>query len=299
MSITIARDENELLAEINLSPFALYGYKRYEPIIESRGFKIISSPIINNQEKYNLGYKKGNGTLNLGIITFYSSDTKSILKNAFSDYDFILTKIDSTGNEPNLMQSKRNANIIPNNDKKNEDKNKVIPLDENEEPIPEINKKIIEKAKIFIGSYSWSPLAIKKSEDGKSTFYPKEFKCNLFVYDVLYLSGISLDLPNESGKLGQFFGQSQRPYRCKEWYNEEVPNFKCIGKGIEALNKSLPGDIITDGKHMGFISGYRKTISASSKVEDLKVVENDWGWREDQKDIVKIFRHMPFSEDGK
>ena len=41
MSITIARDENELLAEINLSPFVLYGYKRDEPIIESRGFKII------------------------------------------------------------------------------------------------------------------------------------------------------------------------------------------------------------------------------------------------------------------
>lgn len=82
-------------------------------------------------------------------------------------------------------------------------------------------------------------------------------------------------------------------------YCEEMPNFKCIGKGIEALNKSLLGDIITDGKHMGFISGYRKTISASSKAEDLKVVENDWGWREDQKDTVKIFRYMPNSEDEK
>lgn len=40
MSISIARDENELLVEIDLSPFALYGYKRYEPINESRGFKI-------------------------------------------------------------------------------------------------------------------------------------------------------------------------------------------------------------------------------------------------------------------
>ncbi len=72
MSITIARDENELFAEINLSPFALYGYKRYEAIIESRGFKIISSPIINNQEKFNLGYKMRNGALNLGIIILYS-----------------------------------------------------------------------------------------------------------------------------------------------------------------------------------------------------------------------------------
>lgn len=70
--------------------------------------------------------------MNLGIITFYSSDTKYILENAFSDYDFILTKIDSSENEPNLTQNKTNADIIPNNDKQNEDKNKGSPLDENE-----------------------------------------------------------------------------------------------------------------------------------------------------------------------
>ena len=39
MSITIIRDENELLAEINLSPMASYDYKRHEPIIEIRGLK--------------------------------------------------------------------------------------------------------------------------------------------------------------------------------------------------------------------------------------------------------------------
>ena len=40
-----------------------------------------------------MGYKKGNEILNFGIITFYSSNTKSILESAFSDYNFILTKI--------------------------------------------------------------------------------------------------------------------------------------------------------------------------------------------------------------
>ena len=54
MNITIEREEP--LAEINLSLIASYGYKRYEPIIESLGFKITSTPVNNESEKYNLGY---------------------------------------------------------------------------------------------------------------------------------------------------------------------------------------------------------------------------------------------------
>ena len=59
----------------------------------------------------------------------------------------------------------------------------------------------------------------KKSEDGKCTFYPKEYKCILLVYDILYKSGISLDLPNKIGRLGNMLGESQRPYVCSQWYN--------------------------------------------------------------------------------
>ena len=83
----------------------------------------------------------------------------------------------------------------------------------------------------------------------------------------------------------------KRPYVCKQWYNEEFPYFKYIGKGTEALKKAKPGDIITNGSHMGIISGQKKTISASSKVFVNKVVENDWGWRKDERDTVKIFRY--------
>ena len=99
MSITIERDVP--LAEINLSSIASYGYKRYEPIIKSLGFKITSTPVNNESEKYNLGYKKGNDTLNLGIITFSSSESKGILEAAFSSYDFVLTKIAPQNNVPN------------------------------------------------------------------------------------------------------------------------------------------------------------------------------------------------------
>ena len=100
MSIAIAKGDGiEVLAVINLSLLAQFGYKKYEPIIESRGFKIISSSGMGNQDSYKLGFKKSTGILDLGIITFASDNAQSILQNAFSDYDFVLSKINS-GNEP-------------------------------------------------------------------------------------------------------------------------------------------------------------------------------------------------------
>ena len=73
--------------------------RKYEPIIESRGFKIISSSGMASQGSYKLGFKKSKEILELGIITFTTDNAQSILQNAFSDYDFVLSKINS-GNEP-------------------------------------------------------------------------------------------------------------------------------------------------------------------------------------------------------
>ena len=42
MSIALKKDE-EILAVIDLSPLASFGYKKYVRIIESRGFKVIST----------------------------------------------------------------------------------------------------------------------------------------------------------------------------------------------------------------------------------------------------------------
>ena len=314
MNITIERDEP--LAEINLSLVSSYGYKRYEPIIESLGFKITSTPVNNESEKYNLGYKKGNDTLNLGIITFSSSESKSILEAAFSSYDFVLTKIAPQNNVPNSAVNKPqpkpsrkpNNQPPPNNDKKN--KEGGIPLDENDskdnnEHIPDMNKKILEQAKSFIGSRDWSYFRSKTNFDGKAKLVNLEYKCNQFVHDVLHESGINLDLPNKRGWKGAIgFAPKARPYICRQWYNEQVPNFICIGKGVDALNKSLPGDIITNGKHMGIISGKGKTISANSSLNPFNenkniVIENDFGWREEEKNVVKIFRYNLDDENNK
>ena len=66
-----------------------------------------------------------------------------------------------------------------------------IPLDE----LPEIQQKILDEAKKYIGSAKWDKSIPKTSNNGKTTFDEGEYKCNLFVYDVLYDSGIDIGLP--------------------------------------------------------------------------------------------------------
>ena len=163
--------------------------------------------------------------------------------------------------------------------------------------------KVLNQAKAQIGSSNWSGGSTRTSSDGKVTFAPGEPKCNLFVYEMLVAGGVSQDLPNEVGNknllaflISSFKDTKKRPYVCKQWYNEEVPNMKLIGKGIPALNKCWPGDIVTDGGHIGIISAPQKTISAS--FTEGKIVENNWGWRANDKnggcrDNVKIFRYHP------
>ena len=278
MSIAIAKGDEEL-AVINLSLLAQFGYKKYEPIIESRGFKIISSSEMGNQDSYKLGFKKSTGILDLGIITFASDNAQSILQNAFSDYDFVLSKIIS-GNEP-IVKDKPKPEITPEKEKKPD--NTEIP-DKPQQPNntespektrhpdnTEIRQKLLDKAKEYIGSKNWSKWRKRTSFDGLTTFKIGETKCNLFIYEVLKQCGIDLGLPNDYGKEVIV----KRPYVCKQWYNEEVPYFKCIGKGIEALKKAKPGDIITNGSHIGIISGQKNTIRQSSKAFVNKVVEND------------------------
>ena len=52
------------------------------------------------------------------------------------------------------------------------------------------------------------------------------------------------------------------------------------------------GDICTDGSHVGIVSGRGKTISASALTN--KIVENDWGFRENSgkpQPNVRFYRY--------
>lgn len=296
MSIAIIKNgEIEILAEINLSPLALYGYKRYEPQVESLGFKIIdSSGELKYSNKYKLDYKKGNSVLNFGIISFTSDNAENTLRTSFKNYDFILSKINSNKNDSNQVDNKEpsiNNNPEPNSKEKPKDPDDSKNNNNNNDKIPEANKNILETAKLFVGSTDWVEGVIRISFDNQVKVLDGEPKCNLFVHEMLEMSGIHMDLPNSYGKRHKTPDYPKRPYVCKQWQKEQVKNFKCIGKGVKALNNSLPGDIITNGTHIGIISGPNKTISASSR--ENKVVENDWGWRKIQRNSVKIFRYQP------
>ena len=209
MSIAITKNsdkKNGILAEIDLSSLAALYYHSYEPIVESKGFKIISSSgALNNPnlKKYDLKYKKSNGVINIGIITFASDESEGILRSSFSDYEFILTLINSPEKESIPLNQNNNEPQKPLPKKQRKKKGKppiadenpvvdnIIPLDE----LPEIQQKIWDEAKKYIGSAKWDRSIPKTSNNGKTTFDEGEYKCNLFVYDVLYDSGIDIGLP--------------------------------------------------------------------------------------------------------
>jgi len=155
---------------------------------------------------------------------------------------------------------------------------------------PEINERIAGEARKRIGSDAWSQWA------NRGDFAWSEPKCNLFVYEVLKAAGAQVPLPNEGGKTkyfnidNWFKDAGQRPPTASQWHDEKYAPLKDHWRIVQQLHESCPGDVITDGGHMGIISGSKKTISASTDTNT--VVENDWGWRRDNTNVV-VRRYKP------
>lgn len=153
--------------------------------------------------------------------------------------------------------------------------------------------QVVNAAKKYIGSKDWNFFA------KKGNVLWGECKCNIFVAQVLGEAGLKVPCTNKAGKyvsivLNLIGDSTERPLCCADWYNTDNGTkweaVKLVGKGVDGLNKSWPGDIVTDGKHIGIISGPKKTISAT--LHD-GVVENDWGWRSEQLSSMKVFRYHP------
>jgi hypothetical protein len=202
-----------------------------------------------------------------------------------------------------LYNNNKNSNVriddkmkIPNDSDSIRNTKEIDNLYYNEEPKINIENKIqneiVKCSESCLGSRKWALCALRKSEDGKFKFNPGEPKCSLFVYEMLTKAGVTQESPDQPGIQVGIFNQSEnRPYTAKEWHNQEVPKMQLIGCGADGLNDCLPGDIITDGSYIGIISDKKEklTFSASSQ----EIIEDDWGWREEDYPKIKIFRYEP------
>ena len=154
-----------------------------------------------------------------------------------------------------------------------------------------VQEKIYLNAKANVGETVWAYEVDRQAKKNPKVYFTgNEWKCNLFVYEMILDSGYDIGTPNTAGfkHLILFFqGKNKRPPCCMDWYNEKVPGFILIGEGEEGKQNCIPGDIVTDGTHMGIIAGNEQTISAAYD----EVVENDWGYRGNEKRTLKYFRY--------
>ena len=88
------------------------------------------------------------------------------------------------------------------------------------------------------------------------------------------------------------FGILARPPTTDVWFDEKISKVILVGKGRTKDIKYLPGDIITNGAHMGILAEDSKTISANEK----EIVCNDWGFRENEKETFKVFRAIDLAK---
>ena len=154
----------------------------------------------------------------------------------------------------------------------------------------DIQEDIYNNAKSHIGETYWAKKEERQAEGNEHVFFKKgEWKCNLFVYEMILASGYDIGTPNKMSCIKHpilcFKHQTERPPCASDWKNEKVSGFVLIGEGDQGRKKSKKGDIITDGSHVGIISIDNQTISATSE----EIVENDWGFKGEKN--MKIFRY--------
>ena len=156
---------------------------------------------------------------------------------------------------------------------------------------PSIQEKIYLNARANIGETVWAKNVDRQAKRNEEVFVTEgEWKCNLFVYEIILVSGYDIGTPNRarwiSHPILNIKGKNKRPPCWSDWYNEKVEGFILIGEGEEGKKYCQKGDIVTNGVHIGIIAGDEKTISANEE----QVVENDWGYRGNEG-VLKYFRY--------
>lgn len=139
--------------------------------------------------------------------------------------------------------------------------------------------KIVSVAKSYIGSTKWAKANDRKaSQNPQVHFGEGEWKCNLFVYEVLLEAGLDTYTPNRVRNPFKYKelilnGEILRPNTTHDWYKGTVKFFGEVEK-----QNIRDGDIVTDDTHVGIVYYNRnencyKTIEANQ----FQVTTSDWG----------------------
>ena len=98
--------------------------------------------------------------------------------------------------------------------------------------ISDFKKEILRIAKANIGEHAWGyALQRQAKRNSKVKFGMLEYKCNLFVYEILLASLIDIGTPNETSNkrwILRMEGKTDRPPTARQWYDGEVPKFSGI-----------------------------------------------------------------------
>ena len=159
-----------------------------------------------------------------------------------------------------------------------------------------IQEEILSNAKENINETAWAKGKDRQAKRNENVYVLNgEWKCNLFVYEIILASGYDIGTPNQVNCFNpKYWGiclknKTKRPPCCKDWFDEKVPGFFLVGEDDKGRKLSKGGDIITNGIHIGIISNSKElTISANEE----KIVETNFGFSEDDKTkTFKIFRY--------
>jgi hypothetical protein len=171
-------------------------------------------------------------------------------------------------------------------------------LAERSEATASTRAKIAATALAHDKSEKWKLMngRIFKGPEGDDAYLPGNNKCNLFVYEMLALSGVRVPLTEYESR---FNSNRLRPPLAREWAN---PQFAIPGFEVLKVPPDIPqpGDVAARAKvswdatgHVGIVAGAadgstRSTVSARSD----GVVHNDWGFRANNDGPVVFRRYV-------